>query len=67
CHARAVRYLSLLIFAVLLGKIFLKDTVTLQIEYRIAAFLTTGLILVGVSFVYQYLRKKHFFDDESAG
>ena len=62
-RAHGVRYLSLLIFAVLLGKIFLKDTVTLRIEYRIAAFLTTGLILVGVSFVYQYLKKKGFFEN----
>ncbi|HDS84633.1 MAG TPA: DUF2339 domain-containing protein [Phycisphaerales bacterium] len=62
-RTRGVRYLSLLIFAVLLGKIFLKDTVTLRIEYRIAAFLTTGLILVGVSFMYQYLKKKGFFEE----
>jgi uncharacterized membrane protein len=62
-RARGVRYLSLILFAVLLGKIFLKDTITLRIEYRIAAFLTTGLILVGVSFVYQFLKKKGFFED----
>lgn len=62
-RARGVRYLSLILFAVLLAKIFLKDTVTLRIEYRIAAFLTTGLILVGVSFVYQYLKKKGFFEE----
>jgi hypothetical protein len=48
---------------VLLAKISLKETVTLRIEYRIAAFLTTGLILVGVSFVYQYLKKKGFFEE----
>ena len=62
-RARGVRYLSLALFAVLLGKIFLKDTMTLRIEYRIAAFLTTGLILVGVSFVYQFLKKKGFFEE----
>lgn len=60
--ARGIRYLSLAIFAVLLGKIFLIDTTTLRTEYRIAAFLTTGLVLVGVSFLYQFLRKKGFFD-----
>ncbi len=59
---RAIRYLSLAIFAVLLGKIFVVDTATLQTEYRIAAFLTTGLVLVGVSFLYQFLNKKGFFD-----
>ncbi|NLW83645.1 MAG: DUF2339 domain-containing protein [Phycisphaerae bacterium] len=64
-RARSVRYLSLLIFAVLLAKIFLKDTVTLRIEYRIAAFLTTGIILVGISFLYKFLKKKGFFEEKS--
>jgi uncharacterized membrane protein len=61
-RARGIRYLSLAIFAVLLGKIFIIDTATLRTEYRIAAFLTTGLVLVGVSFLYQFLKKKGFFD-----
>ncbi len=56
-----IRYLSLTIFAVLLGKINL-DIWDLGTEYRIATFLTTGLILVGVSFLYQFLKKKGFFD-----
>jgi len=59
---RGVRYLSMAIFAVLLAKIFLIDTTTVRIEYRIAAFLTTGVILVGVSFLYQFLKKRNFFD-----
>ncbi len=63
---RGVRYLSMAIFAVLLAKIFLIDTTTVRTEYRIAAFLTTGLILVGVSFVYQFLKKKGFFEEKSA-
>ena len=56
-----VRYLSLTIFTVLLGKINW-DIQELPTEYRIATFVTTGLILVGVSFLYQFLRKKGFFD-----
>jgi len=56
-----IRYLSLLIFTVLLGKINL-DIWHLGTEYRIATFLTTGLILVGVSLLYQYLKNKGFFD-----
>ncbi|MHC4987956.1 MAG: DUF2339 domain-containing protein [Planctomycetota bacterium] len=47
-RAAGIRYLSLLIFAVLLGKINL-DIWHLGTEYRIATFMTTGLILVGVS------------------
>lgn len=57
-----IRWLSLAVFAVLLGKIFILDTATLRTEYRIAAFITTGLILVGVSFLYQLLKNKGFFD-----
>ena len=59
-----IRYLSLAIFAVLLGKINL-DMWTLGTEYRIATFLTTGLILVGVSFLYQFLKKKGFFEPKT--
>jgi uncharacterized membrane protein len=57
-----IRWLSLAIFAVLLGKIFIIDTATLRPEYRIGAFITTGVILVGVSFLYQLLKNKGFFE-----
>ncbi|MBL7215388.1 MAG: DUF2339 domain-containing protein [Phycisphaerae bacterium] len=60
-RTRAIRYLSLTIFAVLLVKINL-DIWNLRTEYRIATFVTTGLVLVGVSFLYQFLKKKGFFD-----
>ncbi|MHC5159299.1 MAG: hypothetical protein ACYSN8_04600, partial [Planctomycetota bacterium] len=43
------------------GKINL-DIWHLGNEYRIATFLTTGLILVVVSLLYQYLKNKGFFD-----
>ncbi|MHC5138733.1 MAG: hypothetical protein ACYSOF_02405, partial [Planctomycetota bacterium] len=59
--AAGIRYLSLLIFAVLLGKINL-DIWHLGPQYRIATFLTTGLILIGVSLLYQFLKNKGFFD-----
>ncbi|MDH4201732.1 MAG: DUF2339 domain-containing protein [Phycisphaerae bacterium] len=63
-RAAGIRYLSLLIFAVLLGKINF-DVWGLGADYRvaqIATFMTTGLILVGVSLLYQYLKNKGFFD-----
>ena len=60
-RAAGIRYLSLAIFAVLLVKINV-DIATLRTEYRIATFLTTGLVLVGVSFLYQFLKKKGFFE-----
>jgi uncharacterized membrane protein len=57
-----IRWLSLAIFAVLLGKIFIIDSATLRPDYRIGAFITTGVILVGVSFLYQLLKNKGFFE-----
>ncbi len=59
---RPLRYIALGIFLLLLGKIFLIDTHTVETVYRIAGFLVTGLALVGVSYLYQYLRKKGFFE-----
>jgi uncharacterized membrane protein len=59
---RPVRYFGLGIFVLLLAKIFLVDTRTLDVTYRIAGFLATGLALVGVSYLYQYLKKMGFFD-----
>jgi uncharacterized membrane protein len=59
---RSVRYLGLGIFVLLLAKIFVVDTRTLDVTYRIAGFLATGLALVGVSYLYQYLKKTSFFD-----
>jgi uncharacterized membrane protein len=59
---RPVRYLGLGIFVLLLAKIFLVDTRTLDVTYRIAGFLATGLALVGVSYLYQYLKKMGFFE-----
>ena len=59
---RPVRHLGLCIFVLLLTKIFLVDTQMLDVTYRIAGFLATGLALVGVSYLYQYLKKMGFFD-----
>jgi len=61
-RVRPLRYLALGIFLLLLGKIFFVDTRELETIYRIAGFLATGLALVGVSYLYQYLKKTGFFD-----
>jgi len=61
-RVRPLRYIALGIFLLLLAKIFLVDTRTLETVYRIAGFLATGLALVGVSYLYQYLKKKGFFE-----
>jgi len=57
-----LRYIALGLFVLLLAKVFILDTSTVRSVYRIAAFLATGITLVGVSYLYQYLRKKGFFD-----
>lgn len=61
-HRRPVRYLGLGLFVLLLVKVFIIDTRMLSVTYRIAGFLATGLALVGVSYLYQYLKKKGFFE-----
>jgi len=57
-----LRYIALGLFVLLLAKVFILDTSTVQSVYRIAAFLATGVTLVGVSYLYQFLRKKGFFE-----
>jgi uncharacterized membrane protein len=57
-----VRYVSLGLFATLLAKVFIIDTSEVENVYRIAAFMATGLTLVGISYLYQFLKKKGFFD-----
>jgi len=59
---KILRFISLGLFALLLVKIFLLDTSKVKNVYRIAAFLATGVTLVGVSYLYQFLKKKGFFE-----
>jgi len=59
---RTLRYLALGLFLLLLAKIFLVDTRRVATIYRIAGFLATGLALVGVAYLYQYLKKQGFFE-----
>ena len=59
---RLLRYISLGIFALLLAKVFILDTSTVKSVYRITAFLATGVTLVAVSYLYQFLKKKGFFE-----
>jgi uncharacterized membrane protein len=57
-----LRYISLGLFALLLAKVFIFDTSTVKSVYRIAAFLATGVTLVGVSYLYQFLKNRGFFE-----
>ena len=60
---QALRYAGLSIFGVLLLKTFIVDMSEVSTVYRILAFLATGVTLVGVSYLYQFLKKKGFFDN----
>jgi uncharacterized membrane protein len=61
-NIRTLRYIGLGLFALLLAKIFILDTSAVKSVYRITAFLATGISLVAVSYLYQFLKKKGFFD-----
>lgn len=61
-NVKVLRYLALAMFVLLLAKIFLLDTRQLESLYRIAGFLATGLALVGVAYLYQYLKQRGFFE-----
>jgi uncharacterized membrane protein len=61
-NLRALRYMALGLFGLLVAKIFVIDMSTVKSVYRITAFLATGLTLVGVSYLYQFLKKQGFFD-----
>jgi len=64
---RAYRPVRLMALAILLGtilKVFLFDLSFLENPYRILSFLALGLILVGVSYVYQRYKGVLFGDEE---
>ncbi len=51
-----VRYGALGLFGIVIVKVFLVDLAELQAIYRILSFLVLGLVLLGVSYVYQRMR-----------
>lgn len=59
------RYLGFVLFAVVIGKVLLVDTSTLEPVYRIVSFLATGLLAVVASYFYQ--RYAPLFLGEGAG
>lgn len=62
-----LRYVSLGIFGLVLVKVFIFDTAHLKSIYRIAGFVVLGLILVGMSYLYQYARKSGHFSFDTPG
>jgi uncharacterized membrane protein len=57
-----LRYIGLCLFTIVVLKVFIYDMSTLEKIYRFAGFIVLGLVLIGVSYLYQYLRKTGFFE-----
>jgi uncharacterized membrane protein len=60
--SKMLRYTGLCVVGVLLLKAFIVDMSAVSTIYRILAFLATGVTLVSVSYLYQFLKKKGFFE-----
>ena len=60
--SQTLRYIGLCVAGVLLLKAFIVDMSAVSTIYRIMAFLATGVTLVAVSYLYQFLKKKGFFE-----
>jgi uncharacterized membrane protein len=58
----SLRYMALVLFGVLLLKVFIIDMSNIESVYRIAAFLSTGVTLVVIGYFYQHLKNKGFFE-----
>jgi hypothetical protein len=57
-----LRYISLVLYGLVLGKVFLFDMATrMSSIYRIAGFIVLGLALITVSFLYQFCKNKGLF------
>lgn len=57
-HLRLARILSLVLFAIVIGKVFLVDSSELSELYRILSFITLGTILLGISFLFYRYKEK---------
>ncbi|OHB55039.1 MAG: hypothetical protein A2Y07_01390 [Planctomycetes bacterium GWF2_50_10] len=57
-----LRYVGFAFITVTVVKVFLYDTRKLEGLYQIASFVMLGAVLIGLSYLYQFLRKKGFFE-----
>lgn len=63
---KTLRIISLTLFTVTIGKLFLYDIVNIPPGGKIAAFILLGILLLAVSFMYQRL-KKILLDNDRSG
>jgi hypothetical protein len=62
-NSRALRYIGLVLFAVVAGKVFLVDLAHMKVIYRVIAFMIVGITLLLGSFAYIYSGRKFIQDD----
>jgi len=63
--SRQLRIIAILVFALTLGKLFLWDFRSLSEAGKIAAFISLGVLLLTISFMYQRLKKILLADDHA--
>lgn len=63
-NVTALRYVGLLLFAVVFGKVILIDLADMDLIYRVVAFLAVGVILLLGSFAYIFAGKKFTHSEE---
>jgi len=56
--SRGMRYTALAIFGVTVAKLLFVDLSTLDTPYRILAFLVTGLLILGASYLYHHVERR---------
>ncbi|MCP4708505.1 MAG: DUF2339 domain-containing protein [Planctomycetes bacterium] len=59
--SHVLRYISLVLFLLIISKVFIFDMSNIQSVYRIAGFGVLGITLIGISYLYQYGKKKGMF------
>ena len=57
-NVRPLRYIGLILFTIVLGKVFLHDLQDMEIVYRVIAFMVVGVALLLGSFAYMRANKK---------
>lgn len=56
-NVRAMRYAGLVLFAIVIGKVFFRDLAELDSFYRIIAFIVLGVVVLAGSFIYLKYRE----------
>ena len=64
CHSKQVRIVSLAEFGIVLGKLVLNDVWSMPALGKIIVFISLGILLLTLSFLYQKLKDVLFKEEE---